>query len=155
MSNTARGTILCTWVLTLPLLFISLTNPHIHTGVIFQRQSPFIFFTYNSKRTRIWQFHAQNKKFNFDPKWRAGCGNVFFVSCKYTFWWQAHPRKLVWGLPAPLVSWVLYHGIIKRRQTPPGSVHQHQPQETRNQTSGIHKHRMQQKHGIQNAATNN
>ena len=46
------------------------------TGVIFQRQSPFIFFTYNSKRTRIWQFHAQNKKLNFRSEIDV---NLFFL----------------------------------------------------------------------------
>ena len=77
MSNSSRGTISCTRVLTPHS--IAHVYQHIHAGVIFQHQSPFIFFTYNSKRTRIWQFHAQNKKLYFRSEKAFRMWKCFFV----------------------------------------------------------------------------
>jgi hypothetical protein len=59
MSNSSRGTIICTRVLTPLLLCLSI---HTFTQVLSFSAVPLFFCTYNSKRTRDWQFHAQNKK---------------------------------------------------------------------------------------------
>ena len=79
MSNSSRGTISCTRVLAPHS--IAPIYQHIHAGVIFQRQrqSPCIFFTYNSKRTRIWRFHAQNKKLYFRSEMAFRMWKCFFV----------------------------------------------------------------------------
>jgi hypothetical protein len=96
MSNTSRGTILCTWLLTPPS--IASINPHIHTGYIFQPQSAFISLSIIANEREFGSFMPRTRNLDFDPKWRSGCQIVLLLSCKNAFQWQDHPRKLVLGL---------------------------------------------------------
>jgi hypothetical protein len=66
----------------------------------------------------------RTRKFIFDPKWRAGCENVFYLSCQYAFQWQEHPRKLETRVRPLFLNISLFHycytkGTESNKHSPP------------------------------------